>query len=120
MSKITRTLFLVLAITAGSLSSAYAKDGYTDDFNARYGTSGGHNYNSVLGSCLTCHPSGSNKNSYANDWRNNGHNYAAVEGMDSDNDGFSNIAEINALYFPGNSASKPPAGNNPPVAVAGL
>jgi len=119
MAKIIRVLFLVLTITAGSFSSAYAKDRYTDDFNALYNTSGGHNYQAVLGSCLTCHPSGSNRNSYANDWRNNGHNYAAVEQMDSDNDGSSNIVEINGGYFPGNSASKPPAGNNPPVAVAG-
>jgi hypothetical protein len=120
MSKIIWVLFWVLAITTGSFSSTYAKDRYTDDFNAFYGTSGGHNYQSVLGSCLTCHPSGSNRNAYANDWRNNGRNYAAVEAIDSDDDGFTNLAEINAGYFPGNSASKPPAANSPPVAVAGL
>jgi hypothetical protein len=72
-----------------------------------------------MGSCLTCHPAGSSRNSYANDWRNNGRNFGAVEAMDSDNDGFTNLAEINAGYFPGNSASKPPVGNQPPVAVAG-
>lgn len=119
MIRIKWVLSLVLAITAVSFSNAYAKDSYTDDFNAYYGTNGGHNYQSVLGSCLTCHPSGSNRNSYANDWRNNGHNFASVEPLDSDNDGFNNGDEIAAGYFPGNSSSKPPAGNSPPVANAG-
>jgi hypothetical protein len=120
MRKITPTFLFFLALLAGTFSIAFADIPYTDNFNTRYGTSGGYNYNPVLGSCLTCHPAGSSRNSYANDWRNNGHNFAAVEGMDSDNDGFTNIDEIVAGTFPGNASSKPAAVNNPPVANAGL
>jgi hypothetical protein len=120
MRKITPTLLFFLALLAVPFSTAFAKISYTDDFNARYGTLGGYDYNPVLGSCLTCHPSGSSRNSYANDWRNNGHNFAAVEGMDSDNDGSTNLQEINAATFPGDASSKPAPTNDPPVANAGL
>ena len=36
-------------------------------------------------------------------------NYATIEPLDSDGDGFTNIVEINARTFPGNAASKPAA-----------
>jgi len=119
MRKITITSVLVFTIIAGTFTIASAKDRYTDDFNAYYGTSGGHNYQPVLGSCLSCHPSGSKRNAYANDWRSNGHSFAAVEQLDSDGDGLSNIEEISAGFFPGDPNSKPPTSASPPVADAG-
>jgi hypothetical protein len=119
MGHLTRILVLAFALTAVTFGIAFAEIPYTDMFNAEYGTSGGYNYNPQLGSCLTCHPSGSSRNAFANDWRNNGHNFANVESMDSDNDGFTNLDEIVAGTFPGDSSSKPAITNNPPIADAG-
>jgi hypothetical protein len=121
MIRTSRYTWVVLAVTLGVAINANASTSYTDEFNAFYGTSGGNNYQSVLGSCLTCHPSGSNRNAYANDWRSNRYNFATVEALDSDGDGFTNKAEIVARTFPGNLNSKPAivVTNNPPVANAG-
>jgi hypothetical protein len=119
MRWVVRDIVSALIITLVTTMNAYASSGYTDQFNAYYGTSGAYNYQAVLGSCLTCHPSGSTRNSYANDWRNNGHNFASVELLDSDKDGFTNKAEIDARTFPGDANSRPVITNNPPVANAG-
>jgi hypothetical protein len=119
MRYFARILVLTFSLTALTFGIALAEIPYTDMFNSEYGTSGGYNYNPQLGSCLTCHPSGSSKNAYANDWRNNGRNFANIESMDSDNDGFTNLDEIVAGTFPGDSNSKPAISNNYPIADAG-
>lgn len=41
------------------------------------------------------------------DFGANNHSYTAIESLDSDGDSFSNIDEINAHTFPGNSAGHP-------------
>jgi hypothetical protein len=120
MKPLIRLLALFLVITLGVAVAANAATSYTTDFNAFYGTSGAYDYGPVIGSCLTCHPSGSTRNTYANDWRNNRYNFASVEAFDSDQDGFTNIAEINAGTFPGDPNSRPVITNNPPIANAGL
>jgi hypothetical protein len=115
-------IFLILVvITACSFSIAIAKDNYTTLFNNRYGTSGVKN-GTTLGSCITCHYQLGGKggeNAYALDYRNNGHDFAAIEPFDSDNDGFTNLAEINAGTFPGDPASRPVPTPMPPIANAG-
>ena len=121
MSRITLTLLLVLVITGGTHNIAYAKSSYTNSFNNFYGTSGTNGGN-TLGSCITCHNQSNGnggENNYGTDYRNYGHNFALIESIDSDNDGFTNIEEINAGYFPGNSSSHPAPTNLPPVADAG-
>lgn len=119
MRHFARILVFAFSLTTVTFGIAFAEIPYTDMFNAEYGTSGGYNYNPQLGSCLTCHSSGSSKNAYANDWRNNGRNFANIESMDSDNDGFTNLDEIVAGTFPGDSNSKPAISNNYPIADAG-
>ena len=63
--------------------------------------------------CLTCHakmPPTKDLNPYGKDFLGKGRNAAAlkaIESLDSDKDGFSNIAEINAGTLPGDPASKP-------------
>lgn len=64
-----------------------------------------------LESCALCHTNVPSLNPYGADYRNHSYNFAAIESLDSDNDGFNNITEINAHTFPGNSASQP--GGNP-------
>jgi len=72
-----------------------------------------------LGSCQWCHysygydASGNilnTINAYGKDYRDNGSNAAAIraiENLDSDGDGFTNIAEINADRYPGNDTDDP-------------
>lgn len=109
----------MLSVLAISARPGYAQTNYTANFNALYGTSGPYTYTPVLGSCLTCHPSGSQLNRYATDWKNNAKNFRTIEPLDSDGDGFTNITEITARTFPGDSNSKPAAANQAPIANAG-
>ncbi len=63
--------------------------------------------------CLTCHakmPPTKDLNPYGKDFLGKGRNAGAlkaIESLDSDKDGFSNIAEITAGTLPGDPASKP-------------
>ncbi len=63
--------------------------------------------------CLICHakmPPTKDQNPYGKDFLSKGRNAAAfkaIESLDSDKDGFSNIAEIKAGTLPGDAASKP-------------
>jgi hypothetical protein len=109
----------VLSVWVISANHGYAQTNYTANFNALYGTSGPYTYTPVLGSCLTCHSSGSQLNRYATDWKNNAKNFRTIEPLDSDGDGFTNITEITARTFPGDSNSKPAAANQAPIANAG-
>jgi hypothetical protein len=86
----------------------FATPSYKMSFSTMYNTTGGFDYQPVLGSCLTCHSSGSTQpNSYAMDYRNAGYDFKAIELLDSDGDGFDNITEINGGYFPGDPNSFP-------------
>jgi hypothetical protein len=99
--KIACTFLLVLVTTAGILRIAYAERDFLEDFNDTYGTAG-----TRLDSCITCH-STINLNPYGDDFQDNGFSFDAVDPMDSDDDGFSNITEINARTFPGDPADVP-------------
>lgn len=83
--------------TAGDLSSAILK----------YPNLSG----SSLQTCDLCHTASvPNLNPYGVAYKNNGRNtaaFGAIENLDSDGDGASNIQELNSLTFPGNPASFP-------------
>jgi len=68
---------------------------------------------SALNTCDLCHTASvPNLNPFGAAYKANGRNDAAlgaIENLDSDGDGFTNIQEINALTFPGNPASVPAA-----------
>ena len=61
--------------------------------------------------------SGSNVNSFGDDYAANGYQFAGIQTSDSDGDGFSNIAEIQAGTFPGDPASQPAAPTAPKIGV---
>jgi hypothetical protein len=88
------------------VSPAESTPEYLSQFNARYKTNG-----SKLDSCLTCHtsPSGGadQMNPYGADFGKHNHDFAAIESLDSDGDGFSNIDEIKAGTFPGDPHDNP-------------
>lgn len=85
--------------------------GYLAAANSKYpGISG-----TQLDSCTLCHTAIPNLNPYGTAFANiptHGANpnqaFVDIELLDSDNDGFDNITEINALTFPGDPNSKPP------------
>ncbi len=93
-----------------------AKSSYLAAANATYPNISG----TKLDGCTLCHaggsPSGGNLNGFGTDYRTNGHNFGAIEGLDSDGDGFTNLAEIQALTFPGNATDHP--GSPTPVPSA--
>jgi len=120
MRKITITSLLVFILIVTTLNIAYAKREYTNLFNTEYGTSG-TDKGTTLGSCITCHNQIDGKggeNGYGTAYKNSGRDFVAIEQLDSDGDGFTNIAEISAGFFPGDPSSKPTVAS-PPVADAG-
>ncbi len=124
--KITLGLLLVLVVALVGVPEALARSDYMTAFETKYPSA----VNTKLDSCDTCHAgpvlfpiTGSSKdvNYYGRDYNLNNHNFAAIEGVDSDGDGFTNIAEINALTFPGDPNDKPTAGDTQaPTAPSGL
>ncbi|MCP4968439.1 MAG: hypothetical protein GY926_24800 [bacterium] len=95
-------LFIGVIVFA-SADTAAAKSGFLGDFNAIYGTAG-----TPLDSCSLCHTNVPAVNSYGADWKSNGKSFSAIDGMDSDGDGWPNLQEIQALTMPGDSSSTPP------------
>ncbi len=95
-------LIFGLLIVAASASTASAKSTFLGDFNARYGTAG-----TPLDSCSLCHTNIPSVNGYGADWVDNSKSFSAIEGRDSDGDGWSNIDEILALSMPGDATSVP-------------
>ncbi len=71
---------------------------------------------SRIDSCTICHVSLAtipDLNPYGTDYLNHGRDLAsivAIESLDSDNDGFTNLQEFAALTFPGDPADHPVAG----------
>ena len=102
---------LAVFILAGSLlfwpqkneQVVQAKSNYLTSFVNTYPQTAG----TQLDSCSTCHTSVPNRNPYGDDYKSHGHNFQAIELLDSDGDGYSNIDEINALTLPGDPNSHP-------------
>lgn len=99
------TLF-VLAISF----QAQAKPGFLKQFKAQYPKS-------KLNDCVICHIAESEeneRNSYGADLettlKNNKLDFKAVEALDSDGDGATNLEEINAGTQPGDKSSVPVTG----------
>jgi hypothetical protein len=63
-----------------------------------------------LNHCRLCHMNDDRfaMNPYGRDYKASGRNFAAIEPLDSDGDGFANLTEILALTFPGYATSHPP------------
>ena len=87
------------------VSPAQSKPEYLSEFNKKYGTQG-----TKLDSCQTCHTTtqdAQHLNPYGTDFGKSKHDLGAIEPLDSDGDGFSNIDEIKAGTFPGDPKDNP-------------
>lgn len=88
---------LFCLIVFAPLNAAFATSSLMNLARQRYPRIAG----TRLDSCSLCHTSGSSLDSYGQAYRSSGRNFASIEAQDSDGDGFSNLAELNALTFPG-------------------
>ena len=98
------TAALILTVTAGALA-ATAQPRYVRSLIAKYP----HVAKTKLADCRTCHIADQPGvlNAYGEALRDSTLRYAAVEKLDSDRDGARNLAEIQALTFPGEASDKP-------------
>ncbi|HET9476395.1 MAG TPA: hypothetical protein VFP63_02780 [Dehalococcoidia bacterium] len=106
---------VLVAVSFSSTSDTSAQEEYLAAFNLKYGTTAGD-----IGDCVVCHIDETTLNAYG----------SAVEGvvgaiearldavasLDSDGDGYTNIAEITARTWPGDASSFP-AGTATPTPV---
>ena len=113
---------LVALLAAGGLlltrkpQPVQARSNFLNVFVATYPATTG----SKLNSCQLCHTAAMPaRNSYGIDYGSHGHNFQAIEQLDSDLDGWSNLAEINAATWPGDASDHPTAGATatPPTPV---
>lgn len=93
------SLLAVMVLLGASMASA--RPNYLEAFNQHYDTGG-----TKLDSCSICH-SGEARNPYGRAYAGSGKNFTAIENLDSDGDGFTNLVEINALTFPGDPEDYP-------------
>ncbi len=91
---------MVISVVCLFSSSAFAMPKYLAKFKATYPEA------KALQNCQTCH-NAKDRNEFARDFAANGHDFAAIEGFDSDVDGFTNLDEIKAGTQPGNVDSHP-------------
>jgi PGF-CTERM protein len=103
-NNLVAVILLVIIMLLGS-PIVSARPAYLDAFNQQYDTEG-----TKLDACITCHinPSGGGtRNPYGIAYAASGRDFASIEGLDSDGDGFTNLEEINALTFPGDPVDYP-------------
>ncbi|GEM_PF-3145113 len=103
MKRVTILALMValLLVAGGAVALAYGSLG--DSFEAKYG---------ISVDCQYCHGAAMSLNSYGADMKANGNDLAAIESLDSDGDGVTNLAEINAGTLPHDASSKPAAGGS--------
>ncbi|MBI4788419.1 MAG: hypothetical protein HY782_15415 [Chloroflexi bacterium] len=96
-------VFAVGLVFAANAQQAQAWGSYLTQAETKYPTIVG----TVLDSCDLCHTSTFSQNPYAKAFSANQHSFAAIENLDSDGDGYTNIVEISARTFPGDPNSRP-------------
>ncbi len=102
-SKLAIGLFVAVIVLIGATMAA-ARPAYFSSFRQNYDITG-----TKLDSCNACHTSGggSPRNPYGMAYSESGKDFASIGNLDSDNDGFTNLEEINGLTFPGDPNDYP-------------
>ena len=100
-----RLLALFVILGVGAALSAQATPRIMRAFGTRFPDA-----KEKLGNCATCHTDTvPQMNPYGADLKKAGADFSKVDSLDSDGDGFVNLAEIVALTKPGDPKSKPEA-----------
>src|SRR5689334_4305597 len=103
---IARSLAVAALLLFAFALVAQARPRIKREFVAAYPKTGG----TRLDACVTCHsPDGNTLNAYGAAVKKATVSFQAVEKLDSDGDGFTNRAEIDALSFPGDPKDRPGA-----------
>lgn len=103
--KVIMGVLLLTILLATFTPSVSARPNYMSAFLDQYNVG-----DTRLATCDMCHinPNGGGpRDSYGLTYAENGKDFVAIEGQDSDGDGFTNIEEINALTFPGDPDDYP-------------
>ncbi|WP_370575762.1 PGF-CTERM sorting domain-containing protein [Methanomethylovorans sp.] len=104
-------VLLVIIILLGS-PIVTARPAYLEAYNQQYDIE-----DTKLDACLNCHISsngGGPRNPYGMAYGGSDRDFASIESLDSDGDGFTNLEEINALTFPGDPADYPQTASEVP------
>jgi hypothetical protein len=97
----------------------HALQAYLTSFETTYPSAAA----SRIDTCNLCHTTVPQLNPYGTAFANAGHMFASIEGLDSDGDGYTNLAEIEAHSFPGDPSDTPvpvptPTNTAPPPPTA--
>lgn len=112
-------VLLAMGFVTGVVGLARANSTYSGYFNTAYSGS----TLAGAGNCAICHTSPPNLNPYGSDFKNHGKNQTAltaIESLDSDGDGSTNKAEIDAGTFPGDPNSHPVVSDTTAPTVTGF
>ena len=114
MKRIVLIFAAALCLMSGLTGVSYGKSSYATSFKSTYPSSPLSSLSTVSGQagnlCTVCHgTSGTPLNAFGSAYSSNGRSFSAIQNLDSDSDGFSNLAEINSGTFPGNATSTPGA-----------
>ncbi len=107
---------IAVALFTGASANVYATSTYNSQFRSTYPGSGTSSF-----SCAICHnpasgsPSASTLYNYGSDFRSGGHNFKAIEPLDSDHDGYTNLVEINAGTNQSDPNSHPTSSTSPDI-----
>lgn len=108
---------LVAFLTFGRLGNALANSNDLGNFTTQYPATVG----TRIDTCVLCHTASiPNLNPYGAAYKANGRNSAAlvaIQNLDSDGDGFTNLQEITALTFPGDPNDHPASASPTPTHV---
>ena len=101
---VAASIALVLTLVQ-SPGVAQAKGSYLNSLINTYPALSG----TKLDSCRACHTNVPALNAFGQAYQNSGYNFSALEQLDSDGDGWTNIDEIQAVTLPGSSGDHPVA-----------
>lgn len=110
-----RIAWILVALACCDGSRALAVPSYLFSFSARYASA-----EPSAKACTLCHaPAGPPLNPYGRDFAAADHRFVAIEAMDSDRDGFTNLVEIESGTLPGSGKSRPRRGDHGNAPAAG-